>query len=277
MATRKPKTPREELKAKQPKRSEKPTKPNRADDSERDTTRREKKAADTSDDLEVSVPAVVPSQTELGPADFEADASDFAMEDRPNEDLPPTLPDETAEEVIPFGEEGDEQEQPPMSPAELIELLSSPRAAAAIASLTSGFAGSAEVNSAQPMAVRDLVLRPGDSSPQDIQQLPLVRGHEQPAIDLLHEADSLGPKNPEAAFTGRPRSFFPPGGGVGQSSDVQRLVIEIEITLGNAEHVTRIAVNESKREFKLLALAAVEDLKDKFWQFRNEIRTVWGR
>ena len=61
------------------------------------------------------------------------------------------------------------------------------------------------------------------------------------------------------------------------SGDVERLLIEVEVSVSNAERVAGIAVEHAKSEFKKLAAAATAKLEDQFQQFRADFRVMWGR
>jgi hypothetical protein len=61
------------------------------------------------------------------------------------------------------------------------------------------------------------------------------------------------------------------------SGDVDRLLIEVEVSLSNAERIAGIAVEQAKSEFKKLAAASTAKLEDQFQQFRADFRVMWGR
>lgn len=54
----------------------------------------------------------------------------------------------------------------------------------------------------------------------------------------------------------------------------ERLRIEIEITLANAERISRIAVEEAKAGFKKLASQATQRLDEKFYEYRANQRLL---
>jgi hypothetical protein len=76
---------------------------------------------------------------------------------------------------------------------------------------------------------------------------------------------------------GQPIPFYSPPGRAPSPPGAEKLVIEVEVTLANAEQVCQIATQRSYPEFTRLAAAAVRRTRDDFRQFRDEFRVIWGR
>lgn len=124
--------------------------------------------------------------------------------------------------------------------------------------------------------VKDLVRRPADSSRGEVERLPTTVVQQEPAIGLFADGvRSAGPSAGAPSTAEERFSFYTPPRGT--STDVQRLVIEVEVTLANGQRVSQIAVGESKQEFKRLAAAAVYNVKENLREFRESYRAVWGR
>lgn len=62
-----------------------------------------------------------------------------------------------------------------------------------------------------------------------------------------------------------------------QADTRKRLEIEVEVSVANMEQLTRIAVDESKHELKLIAYQSVDEVRSDLYKLRSELRAVWGR
>lgn len=274
MAMRKPGNPNKEIIGKPSSSSKRGTKSPRADDGQKAIVPTSKETTGPSDSRDPTPPVAFPQLTDVLSDDVEPDASDSAVEALPNEGVPPSPPDETPQEVLTLEDEPAEQQGPPLSVAELIELLASPRASAAIAELAT-----LAVAEQPPMSVPHALPEPNtDSSAVPIDRPPLVPEPMQPSMEL-----PSGDVGQQSSATSPSRTVQPPmpmlshGASPNPPPDVQRLAIELEVSLSNMERVTEIATDKTKDEFKRLARQEVQEVRDDLWRFREQIRLAWGR
>jgi hypothetical protein len=159
---------------------------------------------------------------------------------------------------------------------------SSPQLPSANADLAERFGELPVIPPAAAPAARDLVARPTDPPAVPI-RLPLTEDGPRPMPELLSapadaaQADREVPVSTVPASLGRTIEFFPPPAGGQSPPGAEKLVIEVEVTLANAEQVCQIATQRSYPEFTRLAAAAVRRTRDDFRQFRDEFRVIFGR
>lgn len=128
-----------------------------------------------------------------------------------------------------------------------------------------------------PDAIREAFFSLGRDGESGAHKLPRHRQTDAAAIELY---SSTQPTSPQ----GHPETppvvvhHLPPQNVGSENSaakeDRERLRIEVEITLANAERISRIAVEEAKAEFKKLASQATQRLDEKFYEYRANQRLL---
>jgi hypothetical protein len=126
-----------------------------------------------------------------------------------------------------------------------------------------------------PQSATDLVLRPDDVTKGAPQKLPFVHGEERASVELLRDAAERSDATAQAAPTSEDSAQRSTSPATDPSRDVRRLVLEVEVTLANAERIKGIATDGAKDAFKRLADAAVYDVDRKFRTFRESYRRAW--
>ncbi len=127
-------------------------------------------------------------------------------------------------------------------------------------------------------SIRELFSPPpafGENAPQR-QPLPAETNVAEPP-PLSSPFDGSAPPEMAPITIRRLPPQFDKRDGNSTKAGVERLQIEVEITVANAERISRIALEEAKAEFKKLASQAVQRLDEKFYEYRAQQRVLWGR
>jgi hypothetical protein len=123
-------------------------------------------------------------------------------------------------------------------------------------------------------AVHDLVeRRPGTDSPEI--ESPILAAPELAGPLVPGDPVEPSPGSREGAsrpVTLPPNFAFQPGGEIRVA---KRLMIEVEVTIVNAERVSRIATHDARGEFKQLADASVYKVARDLRTFRESYRRAW--
>ena len=116
--------------------------------------------------------------------------------------------------------------------------------------------------------------RPGES---DVQKLPGLKHPDTAAIEQYSTTQQTLPQRPSEIPPVVVHHLPPQMAGREKAASKEgrkRLRIEVEITLANAERISRIAVEEAKAEFKKLASQATQRLDEKFYEYRANQRLL---
>jgi|GEM_PF-2143335 len=124
---------------------------------------------------------------------------------------------------------------------------------------------------------RNLLLPVGRVGEGGAQKLPGSLEPDGASVELYSTERVASPQQPTETPPVVVRHLPPLIDGTGKGvakEGRERLRIEIEITLANAERISRIAVEEAKAEFKKLASQATQRLDEKFYEYRANQRLL---